>query len=218
MLTNVDEGYIMILYGTFFTPPQDLLTSGMTLSEVSKRTDKTPLGTLLSILTSFEVLARYLEVELKPYEVSLIRFNIMSTLFKNGGEMTPSEIAESVFREKNSITAVLNTLERQGVVRREPSTNDRRSVKVVITDKGWNEANRLNPIAQELSRKCLSCLEKGKVEDLVETMRTIRESLLPGISRTSGRLPAGTGPNDGGLQRNRDQAALNISNEGIVSL
>jgi DNA-binding MarR family transcriptional regulator len=158
----------------------------MTISEVSKRADKTPLGTLLSILTSFEVLARYLEVELKRHEASLIRFNIMSTLFKNGGEMTPSEIAESVFREKNSITAVINTLERQGVVRREPSPDDRRSVKVVITDKGWKEANRLSPIAQELSREALSCMDKEKIENLVDIMRTVRESLLPRIARTTG--------------------------------
>jgi DNA-binding MarR family transcriptional regulator len=156
----------------------------MTVSEISKRTDKTPLGTLLSILMSFEVLARYLEVELKRYEVSLIRFNIMSTLFKNGGEMTPSEISESVFREKNSITAVLNTMEKQGVVRREPSTNDRRSVKVVITEKGWKEANRLSPVAQELSRGALTCLDKEKVEELVETMRTLRENLLPKIAKS----------------------------------
>jgi DNA-binding MarR family transcriptional regulator len=132
--------------------------------------------------------------------------------------MTPSEIAESVFREKNSITAVLNTLERQGVIRRQPSPNDRRSVRVMITDKGWNEANRLSPIAQEMSRKALSCLEKGRVEDLVETMRTIRESLLPGVSRNPARQAAGAALNHGGLQRNRGKAALNIDNEGIMSL
>ena len=159
----------------------------MTVSEVSKTTDKTPLGTLLSILTSFEVLARYLEVELRNYKVTLIRFHIMSTLFKNGGEMTPSEIAESVFREKNSITAVLNTLEREGVVRREPSPDDRRSVKVVITDKGWKEANRLSPIAQELSREALSCIDREQIEELVDIMRKIRESLLPKIARVSGK-------------------------------
>ncbi len=156
----------------------------MTVSEVSKRTDKTPLGTLLSILTSFEVLARYLEIELKGYQATLIRFNVMSALFKNGGEMTPSEIAEVVFREKNSITAVLNTMEKQGVVRREPSTNDRRSVKVVITEKGWKEVNRLSPVAQELSRGALTCLDKEKVEELVETMRTLRENLLPKIVKS----------------------------------
>jgi DNA-binding MarR family transcriptional regulator len=159
----------------------------MTINEASKVADKTPLGTLLSILTSFEVLARYLEVELRPYEASVIRFHIMSTLFRNGGEMMPSEIAESVFREKNSITAVINTLERQGVVRREPSTDDRRSVKVVITDKGWKEANRLSPIAQELSREALSCLDKEHIQELVDIMRDIRESLLPKIAKTSGK-------------------------------
>jgi DNA-binding MarR family transcriptional regulator len=157
----------------------------MTISEANKRSDKTPLGTLLSILMSFEVLTRYLELELKRHEASLIRFNIMSTLFKNGGEMTPSEIAESVFREKNSITAVINTLERQGVVHREPSPDDRRSVKVVITDKGWNDANRLNPIAQELSRQALSCMDKNQVEELVDNMRLLRESLLPKIVRNT---------------------------------
>jgi DNA-binding MarR family transcriptional regulator len=157
----------------------------MTVREVSKRTDKTPLGTLLSMMMSFEVLARYLEIELKRNQVSLIRFNVMSALFKNGGEMTPSEISEAVFREKNTITAVLNTMEEQGVVRREPSTNDRRSVKVVITEKGWNEANRLNPVAQELSREALSCLDKQNIEELVETMRTLRENLLPRVAKTS---------------------------------
>jgi DNA-binding MarR family transcriptional regulator len=157
----------------------------MTISEVNKRTDKTPLGTLLSVLMSFEVLARYLEIELKHHKASLIRFNVMSALFKSGGEMTPSEIAEVVFREKNSITAVINTLEREGVVRREPSTNDRRSVKVVITEKGWKEANRLNPIAQELSHEALSCLGKQNIEELVETMRTLRESLLPRVTKSS---------------------------------
>jgi len=163
----------------------------MTVGEVNRRTDKTPLGTLLSILMSFEVLARYLEVDLKRHGASLIRFNIMSALFRNGGEMTPSEISGAVFREKNTITAAINTLEREGVVRREPSTDDRRSVKVVITDKGWKEANRLNPIAQELSRGTLSCLDKEQVEDLVEIMRTLRESLLPRIARTTGngKLP-----------------------------
>jgi DNA-binding MarR family transcriptional regulator len=172
----------------------------MTVSEVRKGTDKTPLGTLLSVLMSFEVLARYLEVELRRHEVSLIHFNIMSALFKNGGEMTPSEIAEAVFREKNSITAVLNTLERHGVVRREPSTNDRRSVKVVITEKGWKEANRLSPVVQELSREALTCLEKQNVEELVETMRTLREQLLPRIAKSSSN---GKRQNKEVLQRNR---------------
>jgi DNA-binding MarR family transcriptional regulator len=152
-------------------------------NEGNRRTDKTPLGTLFSIMTSYEVLARYLEIELKRHDVSLTHFNIMSTLFRNGGEMTPSEIAENIFREKNSVTAIINTMEKQGVVRREPSLDDRRSVKVVITDKGWKEANRLSPIAQELCREALSCMDKQQVEELVSVMRTLRERLVPKIGK-----------------------------------
>ena len=157
----------------------------MTIDETNKR-DKTPLGTLLSVLTSFDVLARYLEVEFKKHEATFMRFHVMSTLFKNGGEMTPSEIAESVFREKNTITAVIKNLESEGVVRRVPSTDDRRSVKVVITDEGWQVANRLSPIAQEISRDVLACIEKEDIEALVETMRKLRENLLPRIPHASG--------------------------------
>jgi DNA-binding MarR family transcriptional regulator len=183
----------------------------MTTNEVSRTTDKTPLGTILSILMSFEVLERYLEVELRQHDATLIRFNIMTNLFKNGGEMTPSEIAESVFREKNSITAALNTLESEGVVRREPSTDDRRSVKVIITDKGWEVANRLSPIAQELSREALSSLDKVQIESLLENMRAIREKLLPRIARISANKNNGTPVG----QRDREEQALQINEEGV---
>jgi DNA-binding MarR family transcriptional regulator len=151
----------------------------------SKVSDKTSLGTLLSIMTSYEVMRRYLEMELMRYEATPVRFQVMSALFKNGGQMTPSEIGEWVFREKNSITAVINTLEKQGVVRKEPSKHDGRSVNVIITDKGWKEANRLNPIAQEISREILSYLDKEQVDKLMDIMRTLRNNLLPKITRIS---------------------------------
>ena len=154
-----------------------------TMTDVTgKMADKTPLGTLLSLMTSYEVLRRYLEMGLMREGATTIRFHVMSALFRNGGEMTPSELAKWVFREKNSITAVIDTLERQGVVRREPSKHDGRSVNVVITEKGWREANRLNPIAQELSREVLSCLDKGQIDALIGIMRAMRNSLLPKIT------------------------------------
>ena len=149
---------------------------------ISKIADKTPLGTLLSLITSYEVLRRYLEIELKRFGATSIRFQVMSALFKNGGIMTPSEIGKWVFREKNSITAVINTLEKQGVVRREPSRHDGRSVNIVITDEGRKEANRLNPIAQEISRNVLSYLDKDQTDEIIDVMRTLRVNLLPRIT------------------------------------
>jgi DNA-binding MarR family transcriptional regulator len=144
--------------------------------------DKTPLGIILSLLTSFEVLERYLELELIRSGASLNRFHVMSTLYKNHGEMMPSEIGKGVFRASNTITAVVNTLEKQGLVRRETSPEDGRVKRVVITEKGWKEANNLTPVAQQRSREALSCLDKEQLDALVDIMRTIRNSLLPKIS------------------------------------
>jgi DNA-binding MarR family transcriptional regulator len=151
--------------------------------DISKQiADKTPLGMLLSILTSFDVLQRYLELKMARYEVTPIRFHVMSALYKNGGEMTPSEIARAVFRANNSITAVINSLIKQGVVRKDNSKEDGRSVKVIITDRGWHSANMLNPAVQQLSREILSCLDKDQIETLINMMRTIRKSLLEKIA------------------------------------
>jgi len=148
------------------------------VDEQSKIVDKTPLGTLLSIITSYEVMRRYLEVELGNFDATPIRFQVMSTLFTNGGEMTPSNIGKWVFRANNTISAVVSTLEKQGLVRKEPSKHDGRSFNVVITDKGWKEANKLNPVAQEISREILSCLDKEQIDTLIDVMRKIRNSLL----------------------------------------
>ncbi len=160
-------------------PPAD---STLADDELSKAADKTPLGMLLSVITSYEVLQRYLEIELKRGGATPIKFHVMSTLFKNGGEMTPSNIGKRVFRANNTISAVINSLERQGLVRKEPSKHDGRSFNVVITDQGWQEANQLNPIVQEISRQILSCLDKEQIEALMDIMRTIRNSLLPKIN------------------------------------
>jgi DNA-binding MarR family transcriptional regulator len=152
------------------------------VDELNKITDKTPLGTLLSIITSYEVMHRYLEMELSRFSATPIKFQVMSTLFKNGGEMTPSNIGKWVFRANNTISAVISTLEKQGLVRKEPSKYDGRSFNVVITDKGWKEANQLNPVAQEISREILSILDKEQIDTLIDIMRKIRNSLLPKIN------------------------------------
>jgi DNA-binding MarR family transcriptional regulator len=164
------------------SPHNPLADRDMTADEPAKLADKTPLGMLLSVMTSYEVLQRYLELELGRSGATPSQFHVMNTLFKNGGEMTPSNISKWVFRANNTISSVINTLERKGHVRKEPSKHDGRSFNVVITDEGWKKANQLSPVAQEISREVLSCLDKEEIEALMAMMRKIRNSLLPKIN------------------------------------
>ena len=148
----------------------------------SIRGDRTPLSILFSLIRTWQIINRYLELELRKQESSPIRFAIMNALYRHGGQMTPTEISEWVFRSKNSITSAINTLEREGFVRREPSKSDRRSVTVVITEKGWGKTNKITPIAQEISREILSCLDREQLETLGTSLRAVRKHVLTKIS------------------------------------
>jgi DNA-binding MarR family transcriptional regulator len=148
----------------------------------SIRGDRTPLSILFSFIRTWQIIDRYLELELSKQESNPIRFAIMNALYRHGGQMTPTEISKWVFRSKNSITSVINNLEREGFVRREPSKSDRRSVTVVITEKGWSKTNKITPIAQEISREILSCLDREQLDTLGTILRAIRKDALTKIS------------------------------------
>jgi MarR family 2-MHQ and catechol resistance regulon transcriptional repressor len=148
--------------------------------------DKTPLSTLFSMVRSWEIVERYLDLELKEQESSLIRFAIMNTLYRHSGHLTPSELARETFRSKNSITPVLKALEAGGYIKRIPSNNDGRSVNIAITDKGWEKANNMAPRAQVFSRDMLSCLDKEEIDTLLNILRKMRKSLLDKIN---GNMP-----------------------------
>jgi DNA-binding MarR family transcriptional regulator len=145
--------------------------------------DRTPLSIVLSIVRSWQVLERYLELELQKHDSSLTKFAIGNTLFRHGGELSPTELAAEIFRRKNTITSAIDRMEKGGFVQRVPSTYDRRSVNVVITDKGWGKTNQMGPVAQEISRDVLSCLDQQQINTLVTALRVLRESLLTKMER-----------------------------------
>jgi DNA-binding MarR family transcriptional regulator len=56
--------------------------------------------------------------------------------------MTASELAEAALLTTGAMTAVLDRLEEQGLIRREMDTEDRRARRITITEKGRTLINR----------------------------------------------------------------------------
>lgn len=61
----------------------------------------------------------------------------VAKLMKDGQPVTQKEVVDFVGRDKNTVSAVLKTLEKKGYVTRVTSTGDSRSKAVMITDKGF---------------------------------------------------------------------------------
>lgn len=98
---------------------------------------------------------RKLDVPLTPEQFMLI------DLLWNQGEMTQQELADQLHKDKNSVTKLVDAIERKGFVVRQQNQNDRRANTLVLTDK----ANQLKPGAKQKGISILDLMLEGIGEE-----------------------------------------------------
>ena len=82
---------------------------------------------------------RQMDVPLTPEQFMLI------DLLWNQGEMTQQQLADQMQKDKNSVTKLVDAIERKGFVVRQQNPHDRRANTLVLTEK----ANQLKPGAKQ---------------------------------------------------------------------
>ena len=82
---------------------------------------------------------RQMDVPLTPEQFMLI------DLLWNEGEMTQQQLADQMQKDKNSVTKLVDAIERKGFVIRKQNEHDRRANTLVLTEK----ANQLKPGAKQ---------------------------------------------------------------------
>ena len=110
---------------------------------------------------------RQMDVPLTPEQFILI------DLLWNQGSMSQQQLADQMQKDKNSVTKLVDALERKGFVVREQNRQDRRSNTLVLTEK----AEGLKPGAKQ---KGISILD--------EMLRGISEEELRSFLVTLGKL------------------------------
>lgn len=104
------------------------------------------------------------------------------------GPATPTEIANLVNRKVNSITLIVDRMEKSGLVKRVRDINDRRSHRVEITDKGKAALERATFSGWKLVRKILSPLSENELQTLIALLEKIRQQAFEYV------VPGGTMP------------------------
>ena len=77
------------------------------------------------------------------YGVTSNVMNILTLLCKNREPMTQNELSQELYLSRQTITSVVDSLERQGLVTRSISEKDRRSRVVCLTDEGRSFGRKL---------------------------------------------------------------------------
>jgi DNA-binding MarR family transcriptional regulator len=120
-------------------------------------------------LRTHAALSRELDAELShAHDLPLGSYEVLLFLADTpGGKMRMAELADSVLLSRSGLTRMVDRMERQGLVRREPCPGDARGLNAVITDAGrerFAAARRTH--LEGVRRRFLDRLSDGEKRDL----------------------------------------------------
>jgi len=135
--------------------------------------DRPELAELRKVLTELFAAERRLRgrEKRKPGELTLTQTIALLPIYR-GDEATAGELANAGGLNPASVTAMLDQLEKSGIVERKRSKTDRRVVLVRLTEKGRASQDAMR---EQWDERWSSEMTDVPDEDLAVTLRTIRK-------------------------------------------
>jgi len=138
----------------------------------------------VQFLQTFDAVSRYTETELLKTGISTTQYSVLVLLDNTPVPLTLTELSRWMFRSKNSMTTVIDHMERDGLVQRVRDTKDRRAVRVVATEAGRELFDRVRQSSRDLVYRIMSCFEEeDKLDRFAELLRMLRENALQELAR-----------------------------------
>ena len=105
------------------------------------------------------------------------QMEILYTLTIHGGILKPSDISKLLFRSKQTVTHIINGLEKERLVKRELLGKDRRTRRVIITKKGLSLVKESLPATMEMANSAMPELDKEEIQTYTDFLRRVRKHL-----------------------------------------
>ena len=135
-------------------------------------------ATFLNLLQAANELTQGVAELLKPAGLTPTQYNVLRVLRGAGEEpLTCGEMGDRLIARDPDVTRLLDRLERNGLISRERSEEDRRVVVTRITEKGRRLVDRLDEPVSQLHRDQLGHLGKEKLAALAELLQEARDGV-----------------------------------------
>lgn len=112
----------------------------------------------------------------KGLDVTPEQWVTLNRLWEQDG-LSQVELAERTFKDKPSMTRILNLLEKKGLALRQRDAEDGRVIRVFLTQAGRNLKEKLIPSAKEVLVKSSQHLTKEEVTQLKQILNKILKNL-----------------------------------------
>ncbi|MFC1947812.1 MarR family winged helix-turn-helix transcriptional regulator [Chloroflexota bacterium] len=125
-----------------------------------------------------ETIQKAVKLELAQYQMSQSQVKVMHMLAQSEEGLTPGQLSESAIRELNSITTLVNRMQKKGLVTKIKKDGDHKTY-VFLTDKGLDIYN--NTVTERsimLIFDTLSDEEKYQLTVLLSKLQTKARNLL----------------------------------------
>jgi len=138
------------------------------MTELSKRRLKMWIR-MLGVTRSAEgSLREFLRVN---HDTTLPRFDVLAALYRRRDGVTMTELSRMLLVSNGNATAVVDRLEKDGLVARRPSETDRRTVFVALTPDGLAQFEGLACEHEAEVNKLFAGLSEADLEALTEILK-----------------------------------------------
>jgi MarR family transcriptional regulator, organic hydroperoxide resistance regulator len=111
------------------------------------------------------------------------------------GDLSLSELSERIRAQNSTVTGIIDRMEREDLVVRARSTEDRRVVHIQLTDKGARIARAIAVEPMEVFRSALESLSVSEMRDLLRILTKIAQRVQGIVRRdVAGKEPKERSP------------------------
>lgn len=123
-------------------------------------------------------IARRLQKNFKQagIEITIEQWSVLYHLWKEDGQ-SQQQLCDATFRDKPSITRLVDNLEKLGLVKRTANKNDRRINKICITPEAEKLQVQTMEVANQTLNEALHGVTNGQVEIAKEVLQMVYENL-----------------------------------------
>lgn len=129
-----------------------------------------------SMRAAMKKIDRHLSGQLEPYGVSIPQMFVLTCLYDENG-ITLKEIGNRTLIDSSSMTVLVDKLEKDLLVERQLDPEDRRAIRVYITDKGKAIAEELVKIGIRFNSELYDMLGEGNQKEFTHGIKNILNGL-----------------------------------------
>ena len=135
-------------------------------------TEVRALNAFINLARAVDSLTGRLSADLEGRGVTLAQFGVLEAIH-HLGPLCQKELAAKLLRSGGNVTVVVDNLEKHGWVRRERQANDRRLIRIHLTEAGRALIERVFPKHVETLVEQFSALEPQEQEELRRLCRKL---------------------------------------------